>query len=245
MVSLYTINFGYYRMNYKKIYDNLIERSKDRIIDGYTERHHIIPKCLGGNDDKDNIAIFTAREHYIAHQLLVKIYPGNRKLLYAAYMMGSYNNRAYEWIKIKQYEYLKTRVFTDEHRINLSNAKKGRKLTDEHKKRISYSLSGKQAWNKGMKNQYSINLSDENRNKKSEIMKNNKYSLGREPWNKGTIGLCEKNKSSFIEGHNPWNKGKKQNIVICPHCNKEGGILNMKRYHFDNCKSIIHNLNKE
>ena len=24
--------------------------------------------------------------------------------------------------------------------------------------------------------------------------------------------------------------------VICPHCNKDGNVSNMKRYHFDNCK---------
>ena len=30
--------------------------------------------------------------------------------------------------------------------------------------------------------------------------------------------------------------GKKHKIVICPHCLKEGGIANMKRYHFNNCK---------
>jgi len=28
----------------------------------------------------------------------------------------------------------------------------------------------------------------------------------------------------------------KQKIVRCPHCNKTGGISNMKRWHFDNCK---------
>jgi hypothetical protein len=32
--------------------------------------------------------------------------------------------------------------------------------------------------------------------------------------------------------------GKTQEIVTCPHCKKQGGINNMKRYHFDNCKSI-------
>ncbi len=33
-------------------------------------------------------------------------------------------------------------------------------------------------------------------------------------------------------------KGKKHKIVQCPHCNKEG-IVNMKRYHFNNCKTKI------
>jgi predicted GIY-YIG superfamily endonuclease len=31
-------------------------------------------------------------------------------------------------------------------------------------------------------------------------------------------------------------KGKRQ-IVTCPHCEKQGGGGNMRRYHFDNCKA--------
>ena len=38
-------------MNYQKIYDTLINRAKDRIYAGYTEKHHIIPRCMGGNDE--------------------------------------------------------------------------------------------------------------------------------------------------------------------------------------------------
>ena len=26
-----------------------------------------------------------------------------------------------------------------------------------------------------------------------------------------------------------------QQIIMCPHCNKKGGLSNMKRYHFKNC----------
>lgn len=39
----------------------------------YFETHHIVPKSLGGTDDKNNLVNLTAREHYIAHLLLVKI----------------------------------------------------------------------------------------------------------------------------------------------------------------------------
>jgi hypothetical protein len=43
----------------------------------YTERHHIIPKCIGGTDEPSNIVRLSAREHYIAHRLLVKFTIGN------------------------------------------------------------------------------------------------------------------------------------------------------------------------
>ena len=70
-------------MNYKLIYDSLVERGKNRILDGYGENHHIVPKSLGGNDDKSNLVKLTAREHFICHYLLTKIYPPKTKKYYS------------------------------------------------------------------------------------------------------------------------------------------------------------------
>ena len=61
-------------MNYQKIYEELINSRKDRILDGYTEKHHIIPKSLGGSNCADNMIQLTAREHFVAHWLLWKIH---------------------------------------------------------------------------------------------------------------------------------------------------------------------------
>jgi ssDNA-binding Zn-finger/Zn-ribbon topoisomerase 1 len=33
-------------------------------------------------------------------------------------------------------------------------------------------------------------------------------------------------------------KGKTQPKVTCPHCGKSGGNVVMKRWHFDNCKTL-------
>jgi hypothetical protein len=40
---------------YTKVYFNIIERAKNRLLETYTETHHIIPKCLGGSDKKENL----------------------------------------------------------------------------------------------------------------------------------------------------------------------------------------------
>ena len=94
-------------MNYQKHYDTLINRAKNRLLEGYSERHHIIPRCMGGTDEQDNLVALTAEEHYVAHQLLVKMYPDNDKLIYAAKMMTISasghvrNNKLYGWLKIK------------------------------------------------------------------------------------------------------------------------------------------------
>ena len=74
-------------MNYQKIYTNLIDRAVSRISEGYVEKHHIVPRCLGGTDTKENIVNLYPEEHYLAHLLLCKVNKGNQKLLYAAMNM--------------------------------------------------------------------------------------------------------------------------------------------------------------
>lgn len=92
-------------MNYRNHYKKLIGRAKTRNLDGYKERHHIIPKCLGGTDDQSNLVDLTAEEHFVAHQLLVKMYPDNKKLISALSKMCSSssknkrNNKWYGWIR--------------------------------------------------------------------------------------------------------------------------------------------------
>ena len=95
-------------MDYQRHYDLLCERAKGRKLSGYREQHHIIPRCLGGTDDSSNIVELTAEEHYVAHQLLVKIYPDNSGLVFAAIRMtghsyGDYrsNNKIYGWLRRK------------------------------------------------------------------------------------------------------------------------------------------------
>jgi hypothetical protein len=90
-------------MNYKRHYELLIERAKGRRIDDYTEKHHIIPRCMGGSDDLSNLVELTPEEHYVAHQLLVKMYPTNHALIKAAAMMVPTrpSNKLYGWIRRK------------------------------------------------------------------------------------------------------------------------------------------------
>ena len=92
-------------MNYKNIYDSIINRAKNRILVGYKEVHHIVPRCIGGEDESDNLVALTPEEHYVAHQLLVKIYPLESKLVFAAHRMCSNKNgrknKLYGWLRRK------------------------------------------------------------------------------------------------------------------------------------------------
>ena len=79
-------------MNYQSVYSEIIERAKSRglnkkLLKGYFEKHHIIPRSLNGTDDKSNLVLLTAREHFICHHLLWKIYH-NKETLYALYCMS-------------------------------------------------------------------------------------------------------------------------------------------------------------
>jgi len=93
-------------MNYQKHYNALIERAKDRKLECYKEAHHVIPRCMGGNDLPENLVDLTAREHFIAHLLLLKIYPKQYGLIKAVNMMCAESsnqhrsmNRMYGWLR--------------------------------------------------------------------------------------------------------------------------------------------------
>jgi hypothetical protein len=102
----------YIQNKYAKTYFRIIDRAQYRILTGYTERHHIIPRSLGGTDDPTNIVVLSAREHYICHLLLTKMFSHDRdkaKMVSAAIWFrrheGFINNRIYESLKtfISQY----------------------------------------------------------------------------------------------------------------------------------------------
>lgn len=64
---------------YNKWYDSITTRAKNRVLNGYFEKHHIIPKSMGGNNTTDNVVKLTAKEHFICHLLLIKMTVGEQK----------------------------------------------------------------------------------------------------------------------------------------------------------------------
>jgi len=139
---------------YSTWYYNIINKSKNRLLTGYKEKHHILPRCLGGKDNKDNLVELTAREHFIVHMLLCKFTKGEskRSMLYAFKCMCYYKKdgrdyKIYSRIAQKLRSELK---FSKEHKIKMSEVKKGKpsnrkgkKASDKTKLRIKKALSGK------------------------------------------------------------------------------------------------------
>ena len=93
---------------YTKTYKQIIENSKGRISTEYFEKHHIIPKSMGGSDFADNIVKLTAREHFICHWLLTKMVDSEvqkTKLTYALNAMMNLENNNQTRYKITSRKY--------------------------------------------------------------------------------------------------------------------------------------------
>ena len=137
-------------MNYKDFIDNIINaRGRYGCGEEYHERHHIVPRCIGGTDEKENLVDLYAREHFIAHKLLAKENPHNQSLQCAWWMMSNIGRENGGNRRCTSEEY-------EEARIAFSNSQKGennfmygktgynygKHLSDETKKKLSESHKG-------------------------------------------------------------------------------------------------------
>lgn len=176
----------------KVIYDRLIERAKTRSnLSGYVERHHIVPRSLGGSDDPSNIVILTAKEHYIAHRLLAKftIGQGKYKMIYAlSNMCITSRNRPRYVPNARSYEFIKT---------ELSKAiKEERSLMSKEERQLRFSTRTGDV------------SSEETKRKISESSKKPKSDLHRQNISVGRIGI--KFSDTHIENLKLSHKGVKQ-----------------------------------
>lgn len=94
---------------------------------------------MGGGDWQINLVELTPEEHYLAHQLLVKMHPENKLLAYAAYMMTvtshgnqKRSNKLYGWLKKRYNSVHRGRKLSAETRAKMSLARKGKKQSPEH-----------------------------------------------------------------------------------------------------------------
>lgn len=146
-------------MNYQKIYDDIIlkAQSSNRLkCDGnYYERHHILPKSLGGPDAKENLVLLTAKEHYICHMLLIKIHQNDKhnyiKCLRAFMMMKPkhYHNRPFssrQFDKIKNVLYGKNGLSVGKNHQSYGQKRSAetRQKQSESAKRIARSEEGRE-----------------------------------------------------------------------------------------------------
>ncbi len=124
-----------YLNTYNKIINKAINSNRKKSKFEYFERHHIIPKCLEGSNDKINLVLLTAKEHFICHHLLTKIYPTSNKLKFSFWAMCNQLNGDIERnYKINSTTYHKAKI-----KFSESNSKihKNKIISDEQKLKSS------------------------------------------------------------------------------------------------------------
>jgi hypothetical protein len=154
---------------YTKLYYQIITPTLNRELNTYKELHHIIPRSLGGTDEKDNLTYLTAREHFICHWLLVKMTEGQArsKMIYALQGMRAQNNSQ------QRYETKITSRVYEHYRI-------------EHARIHSETMKGRPAWNKG------IPQTEEHKEK------NRQAALKRGPKSEETIEKWKKSREGYM-----------------------------------------------
>lgn len=186
---------------------NLVTRKQAKIVLGYTELHHIIPKCLGGDNSKENTIYLTAREHFICHWLLIKMVRAESKhrMIYALRMMRCNNknhglNRYETKITSRVYAKLKEQfIMSAEQKQKMSIARTGKKHSIESIEKMSISKKNMSAETKkkmslSWKDRTSVpgmlgkHHSDETKIKLS--IANIGKNKGKVAWNKNKLHPC-------------------------------------------------------
>jgi len=146
-------------MNYFKHYILLIKtrQQKNRVKGSeYFEAHHILPKSLGGPNNKANLVLLTPREHFLAHVLLVKFCTGTSKSKMAYALMKMVQNNPQQTRKITSRQYAQMRKIIEVVCSGENHKNYGTKKTKEQKEYLSKlrkgennPMYGKEPWNKG------------------------------------------------------------------------------------------------
>jgi hypothetical protein len=244
---------------YKKWYNQIVANGKKTKQPNH-ERHHILPRSLGGSDNESNLVYITAREHFICHWLLIKIYKEGEehwKMLNALRMMRVENktqeryntkitSRVYAKLK-EEYTKLQSERFSGE-----NNPFFGKSHTEESKQIISEANTGE---NNAMKRV-------EEREKMRKLKIGKKRGAFSEEWkakmsesasgkNNSRYGVILPNEikkkiSDKMKGRKQSSetiakkaeaiRGLKREKKLCPHCNQLVAVNGYVRWHGDNCK---------
>jgi|APFre7841882654_1041346.scaffolds.fasta_scaffold04723_2 NUMOD3 motif len=245
---------------YEKWYELITKRGQHRKLDSYTEKHHILPESLGGLDTPENLTTLTAREHFICHWLLTKIYKEGEahwKMLNAIRMMRAENknqqrystkitSRVYSNLK-EEYSRLQSERVCGQNnpmygKVVSESVRKGRSeraKKDNPSKREGIGLKISRA-KTGVKREQ---FSDEWRVKMSAAKLGENNSMYGKTHKQSTLNLMRqkaigrKQSQETISKKADAIRGLKREKKLCPHCNTSVAVNGYARWHGDNCKN--------
>lgn len=200
---------------YTTWYNQIIDNAKKRESVSKPDRHHIIPKCMGGSNHIDNLVNLTAREHFICHRLLIKMVDSKfkSKMVYAAWQQS--RSAKFKGARITSRTFAKLR---EEMSISYTGRKR-MTFSDEWRNNMSISKKGEKNHMFGKK--HSIDSTEQiSKNRTGKCMGENNPFFNKKHSATVIANIVESNKTTHV----------------CPHCGKSGKSNSMKRWHFDNCK---------
>lgn len=245
---------------YTNWYCNIISNAISRESNGYIERHHILPKSfkMGGEKDDTNIVKLTAREHFICHLLMTKMFGGylSQKMCYAFKGLISVKNK-YQSNRISSniYKLLKESIKIEPmHRVYLLN-----KVKYFHKTDPELVLHLNNGWSLEMTAEYKIGRvgnmkgkshSENTKEKMRNIVKTPERNLKisnsvKSAYSEGRLDRKGENNTNFGKIHSEETRKKislglkNKETIFCPHCGfGSSSNGNIYRWHFDKCKQF-------
>jgi hypothetical protein len=219
----------YLQNKYTTWYHNIIANANKRINQpGYFEKHHIIPKSLGGTNDPSNLVKLTAREHFICHLLLPKMLADpvqKRSMYYASYLM-------LRGLRVKHFT-PSSKIY-EIARKHMSQANKdrpgpnlGKKFSNETKKKQSDLRKGVPLGPMSEEHKAKVGRYERTSEHRDAISKSRKAQTGLQK-------RSEETKSKM----SAWQKGIPKPTITCQHCRKTTSDLNHRRWHGKNCKTL-------
>jgi hypothetical protein len=207
---------------YTKWYFRIIENSRLKNHADYIENHHIIPKCMGGDNSSENLIKLTAKEHYICHLLLVKsVVPEyKKKMNYAFWRMCNTHNKRYK-PSARMYElgkqgfieahighesYMISQTTESREKIGKSMSAILSKLTEtEMKERMSNSCCHPDVYTEERAKNISKATTGKKKTKTEKLLRAETDRKNRTPQQKLLCGAHNKNKTwKIIDGKRTW-----------------------------------------
>ena len=240
------MNYPFVNNKYTRCYFNLIEKRRTINFTGYGEKHHVVPRSLGGNNEASNIVKLTAREHAICHLLLMRMTEGKAKIsmIYAANMMlrlkGKISSRSYEKVK-KEFSNVRRGIkLSDETKRRIADAQRGTKRTEETKFKMSVSHKGyrhsAEAKLQMRLSHTGVSLSEETKAKMSQSRTGVKHSDERKlAMSEARMGFKFEDESKEKMSKAAKNRQK----FACKFCGLLTTSSNITRWHNEKCKSQV------
>jgi len=246
---------------YKKWYNQIVAIGKHEKLPGY-EHHHILPRSLGGTDNESNLIYITAREHFVCHWLLTKIYPTGEehwKMLNALRMMRAENknqqrydtkitSRVYAKLK-EEYTRLQSERFSGENNPMYGDkfyrskegytrqreavlGEKNGAKKVESRKKISESKLGKKR--SPFSAEWVEKMAVKKRSENNPMFNKTHSEQTKQKMKEKAIG--RKQSPETIAKKIAALTGSKREKKLCPHCNQQVAVNGYARWHGDNCK---------